>query len=272
MAKLYYGHAQVDQVKIQYYRTVEGKPPIVFLHGITDNGLCWGRIALALEYAYDVILLDSRGHGLSDAPGDGYSNDILEADVAGVIETLELKKPVLIGHSMGAHTAATVAANYPELVSRVILEDPPFWGDPQHESLESRAEVAQGWIKNIQEQRSMSIDELVSICKQENPGWHEEDLLQCARASQQVKPEVALWMTAERKPWREITRLISCPVLCITADPELGAIITPEVAEEMVQINRKITIAHIPGAGHSIRRDQYDQYLALIKDFLRKKA
>lgn len=72
MAKLFYGHVRVQDVKIHYYRTGEEKPAVVLLHGFGDSALSWSRLALRLEPDYDVIMIDARGHGLSDGPELGY--------------------------------------------------------------------------------------------------------------------------------------------------------------------------------------------------------
>ena len=80
----------------------------------------------ALAGEYDMILPDARGHGLSDQPPTGYAPQDHAADVAGLIRGLGLERPILIGHSMGAGVAATVAAHYPDLVAGAILEDPPW--------------------------------------------------------------------------------------------------------------------------------------------------
>ena len=54
--------------KLHYYRTGGAKPPLVLIHGITDDGLCWAPTAAVLAGQYDVIMVDLRGHGKSEAP------------------------------------------------------------------------------------------------------------------------------------------------------------------------------------------------------------
>ena len=126
MEKLYYGSVKANGIKIQYYRTGDNKQPIVMLHGISDSGLCWNYLAMALEPEYDVVLLDARGHGMSEKPADGYDARNLAEDVAGVIQELNLVQPVIIGHSLGAATAGLLAANHPKPCQ---MHDP---GRPSH--------------------------------------------------------------------------------------------------------------------------------------------
>ena len=88
------GDVVVNDVKIHYHRTGGNKPPVVLAHGITDSGLCWTRLARALEDEYDLIMIDARGHGLSDAPETGYTPEYHAADIAGLVQALGLERPV----------------------------------------------------------------------------------------------------------------------------------------------------------------------------------
>src|SRR5579884_3987242 len=126
MTEWYSGDVVANGIRIHYYRTGGEKPPLVLNHGATDNGLCWTRLARALEADYDVIMPDARGHGLSDAPETGYSSKERAADLADLIEALHLDKPAVGGHSMGAQTTFRLAADYPDLLRCAILEDPGF--------------------------------------------------------------------------------------------------------------------------------------------------
>src|SRR5689334_14974538 len=98
------GEVETNGITMHYYRTGSGgqKPSLVLSHGATDDGLCWSRVARALESDYDVIMPDARGHGLSTAPEQGYSSMDHAADLAGFIRALGLQRPGVGGHSMGA--------------------------------------------------------------------------------------------------------------------------------------------------------------------------
>src|SRR5437899_2771334 len=55
MSEWFSGDVVANGVRIHYYRTAGDKPPLVLSHGATDSGLCWTRVARALESDYDVI-------------------------------------------------------------------------------------------------------------------------------------------------------------------------------------------------------------------------
>ena len=97
-------------MRLHYYRTGHGdKPPLVLVHGFSDNGLCWSRTAHDLEAEYDVVMPDMRGHGLSARmrPGDDVD---MAADLAGLIRGLGLTRPIVGGHSMGAMVTSRLGA------------------------------------------------------------------------------------------------------------------------------------------------------------------
>jgi pimeloyl-ACP methyl ester carboxylesterase len=125
------GNVQANGITIHYYRTGgDNKPSILLLHGITDSGQCWPRVAHDLEGSYDVIMTDARGHGHSGGSATAFSIALLADDAAAAIRALGLEKPYVWGHSMGAITAAMLAASYPDLVRAVVLEDPPLMDKP----------------------------------------------------------------------------------------------------------------------------------------------
>jgi pimeloyl-ACP methyl ester carboxylesterase len=99
-------------------------PPILLLHGLASAAHIWNLVApLLAGRGYSVTALDQRGHGESDKPSSGYGYETIIADDADAIETLQIVKPVLVGHSWGASVALQYAATYPERVTALTLVD-----------------------------------------------------------------------------------------------------------------------------------------------------
>jgi pimeloyl-ACP methyl ester carboxylesterase len=268
MESLASGDVRVNGINIHYYRTGGAKPPLVLLHGITDSGLCWPRVVQHLAHDYDMVMLDARGHGLSDAPDTGYSLQDYVADVIGVVETLGLRRPILVGHSMGAATAILVAAELPGRIRALILEDPPLQTldhPPSEETPRSWLEEARA---RIIKERGQTLAELIAARRAESPNWPEDELVPWAEAKHQVIPNVAEIAFSLHIPWRSLIRRIDCPILLLTADPGAGARVTPEVANEVASLWHEGRVVHIDGAGHNIRRDQFERYLASVTAFL----
>jgi pimeloyl-ACP methyl ester carboxylesterase len=82
MSEWQQGDVLTNGIRMHYYRTGGDKPQVVLAHGFSDSGLCWTPVARELEADYDVIMIDARGHGLSEAPTSGYSPKNMGADLA----------------------------------------------------------------------------------------------------------------------------------------------------------------------------------------------
>lgn len=268
MARLFYGHILSNNVKIHYYRTGDEKPPVILLHGFAENGLCWGTLGLHLEPDYDVVMVDARGHGLSSEPESGYDAFTQAEDVANLILELQLYKPAVIGHAMGAETAAILAAEHPELVQCVVLEDPCWQASENHVSAEYLSGLAGSVSQKIQEDHSKTLDALIQECSRNNPSWARSEYFQWAKARLQVKTGAAMYYQEGAVEWRSLVKRITCPVLLITADTEAGAVVTSEVAKEASKTWKKNSVIQISGAGHHIHREQYDLYWDAVAHFL----
>ena len=80
------GEVYANGITIHYYRSDgSNKPSILLLHGFTDNGRCWSRVAHELGASYDVVMTDARGHGRSGGSATGFSTTILADDAAALI-------------------------------------------------------------------------------------------------------------------------------------------------------------------------------------------
>jgi non-heme chloroperoxidase len=97
--------------------------PIVFHHGWPLSGDDWDtQMLYFLGKGYRVIAHDRRGHGRSSQVSDGHDMDHYAADVAAVIEHLDLRDPIHIGHSTGGGEAARYVARYGKgRVAKLVL-------------------------------------------------------------------------------------------------------------------------------------------------------
>ncbi|MBK8783651.1 MAG: alpha/beta hydrolase, partial [Anaerolineales bacterium] len=120
-------YVTANKLKFHYTRTGgENKPPLVLMHGVTDDGLCWSTIAEALESEYDVIMVDARGHGPLGCAQARLRPGLSRERPCSDHQTIETKHPIILGHSMGAMSALTFAASYPKVPRAILLEDPPL--------------------------------------------------------------------------------------------------------------------------------------------------
>lgn len=106
-----------------YVQWGEQGSPIICPHGLTANAYCFQALADELSSTHRVFAYDLRGRGDSDKPESGYSLSIHAADLADIIEALELDRPIVMGHSLGAMIGLYFAAHHPEQLSKLILLD-----------------------------------------------------------------------------------------------------------------------------------------------------
>lgn len=262
------GDVVANGIRIHYYRTGGDKPPIVLSHGFSDDGLCWTRLARALEADYDVVMPDARGHGLSEAPDAGYTAADRAADLAGFIKALGLDRPAIGGHSMGGSTSLYCAGLYPEVVGCAILEDPGIWlagGGPSAEEREARSARMR---QETEENRARSREELIAYLRGIRPTWDQVEWGPWADAKKRLDPKAAGMRGQEPLTWQEALARIACPTLLVTSDPALGGIVTPEAAAEAKRILPSLKVVRLGGAGHNIRREAFEPFVAAAREFL----
>ena len=257
-----------NQIKLHVYRTNSNKPPLLFAHGRSDNGLCFWPVAKQFTGEFEIILYDARGHGQSEKTESRTGLMDRVQDLAGLIEVLGLQKPKLVGHSLGALTVALFAGTYPDLPDCIVLEDPP-----PVEMMASKSEEAMAhhkeWEEFVETIQGKSIAELVALNRQDSPTWPEAERepWALAKLQYQLKPFGEDYINAASG--RQIIAQITCPMLMITADLDQGAITSPQAADELVAGLPHARHVHIPGAGHNIRREQPEAYLTAVRDFLK---
>jgi N-formylmaleamate deformylase len=257
------GDIEVNRLRLHYTRTGGDKPPVVLAHGFSDDGLCWTPVAELLAAKYDVVMVDARGHGKSDGPPRGYGSAEHAGDIAGVITGLRLKRPAMLGHSMGAATALVLAGAYPDLPRAILLEDPPPWWVAAPPTRRPAR-----FNNSIIDLKRKTREELIAHARTQSPTWSEAELGPWADAKLRFSLNVLRRGKSATVNWPATVQRIACPTLLITADVEKGAIVPPEAATVFLELVPQAQVVHIAGAGHSIRREQFERYMEVIKTFL----
>ena len=101
-----------DEVQI-FYKDWGSGQPIVFHHGWPLSSDDWdAQMLFFVQHGYRVVAFDRRGHGRSSQVSDGHDMDHYAADTAAVVEHLNLREAVHIGHSTGGGVVARYVARY----------------------------------------------------------------------------------------------------------------------------------------------------------------
>jgi len=113
-------YADLGQFRL-HYEEHGGGDPVVFLHGFTLDRRMWYGQAEQFRDDYRVLLLDARGHGLSDAPSTGYGRADRVSDVIAFADVMGLDRFHVVGLSMGGTTALGLALDYQERLNSLTL-------------------------------------------------------------------------------------------------------------------------------------------------------
>ena len=100
--------------------------PLVLLAGAGNTAHVFDDFAPRLTSKYHVYGITRRGFGASAYSGSEYDADRLGDDVLAVIDSLKLKKPVLVGHSLAGEELSSVASRYPNRVAGLIYLDAAY--------------------------------------------------------------------------------------------------------------------------------------------------
>lgn len=117
----------VDGFALAYDRTGSGRP-VLLLHGWPGDRGDYREVVPLLADALDVVVPDLRGFGESDRheadPAQQYNAAAQARSVAGLVEELELERPVVVGYDVGSRVAQALAAARPELVGALVIAPP----------------------------------------------------------------------------------------------------------------------------------------------------
>jgi pimeloyl-ACP methyl ester carboxylesterase len=102
---------------------------VVLLHGYLGNKDIWQNTITNLSKSYRVIAIDLPGHGQTDNFGYVHSMELMAKCVKKVMDSLRLKKYVIVGHSMGGYTALAFAELFPESLKGLCLMHSTAWAD-----------------------------------------------------------------------------------------------------------------------------------------------
>jgi len=114
--------AALNGVELYYESTGDG-PPVVFCHEFAGDYRAWAPQVRAFARLYRCITYSHRGFPPSSVPTDhlAYSQDLLIADLLGLLDHLELGRAHLVGFSMGGSLVLNIALRYPERCHGIVV-------------------------------------------------------------------------------------------------------------------------------------------------------
>ena len=116
--------------KVTFSDTGKGRV-VVLLHGFLGSHQIWEQTTTQLSKSYRVIAIDLPGHGNTDCFGYVHTMDLIAKCVKAVMDSLRLKKYVIIGHSMGGYVGLAYADLFPDNLKGLCLFHSSAYADSE---------------------------------------------------------------------------------------------------------------------------------------------
>lgn len=260
------GFFVVDGARL-YYESRGTGPAVVFVHaGIADSGM-WDTQFAALATEYRVVRYDMRNFGRTEADDMPFSD---WEDLAALLEALAIDQAVIVGASMGATVAVSLALERPEVVRGLVLMSPGIF--PGHEP---SGELRRGWhdveraldAGQVEQALDVELEMWVDRRKHRSEPVREDVRQQIRRMNArayELAPDAPT-----RKPLRPpaLSRLdqIGVPVLIVT-----GSLDLPDIDSIARRLERGLpNVEHIvvPDTAHLLNMEQPERFNDILRTF-----
>lgn len=236
------------------------KPLLVMLHGLQSSLETFTPLIPQLEKRFSLLLVDQRGHGQSPPSGTDYTAEAMALDLKNLLDHLNIKKALFLGHSMGGRTVLAFGSLYPEMVEKMIIEDMGIHQrikrtpelDNEKNALAKNAKVNSLNFKTKEEIFTI-ISPLYSYAK---------DLLKTKVKTNADSFELTFWpdvsvLYGYQGNYSDLTPALTkthFPVLFLIADPEVGSAMTEQCLDHIKKYVPRASLHLIPKSWHNIHK------------------
>jgi len=259
-------------------------PPLLLIHGGRDHARNWDWVALALRDSYHIMAPDLRGHGDSEwARGGQYAMIDYVLDVAQLLEQLQLFPITIIGHSLGGAIACQYSGVYPERVTQLVAIEglgPP----PGHIRRGPAYERMRAWIAQMRSyagrhaRRYESLEEAVQRMQEANKRltaeqayhltlhgtYRNEDGTYTWKFDNYVRSQSPYEFNVDEA--RSIWQRITCPTLLLRGTESWA---TDPMDDGRASAFQQVRCVNIARAGHWVHHDQLQEFLRVVRVFLK---
>ena len=254
----------INDVVIRYDVAGAGdrKPVIVFINSLGTDARIWDLVLPKLSEDFALVTYDKRGHGLSDVGQTPYSIEDHASDLIGLLETLDIKKAIICGLSVGGLIAQSLYQQRPDLVSALILCDTAH-----------KIGTAESWNNRI---AAVEQNGIASMCdaimerwftpafrRPENAAYHGYRNMLTRQSAVGYAATCAALRDADLT---ESTKRIAVPTLCVVGDQDGST--PPDVVLSMAKLIHGARYEVIKDAGHIPCVEQPEMLTEMIRAFI----
>lgn len=260
---------KAGQIALHYIQWGNNPETILALHGVSSLAHAWDFVAENLADRYTFIAIDQRGHGDSSKPQDGYTvNDYIE-DILNFVNTLSIKKLIIIGHSMGGRNAIVFTAKHPERVSKLVVQDFGY-GIPK-----SVYETIKFLVLNNPVEFA-SEDEVFQHFKKRSKFYRDDATWNRIKNAFFKTDKNLRWKYDKNAVTETLKHLyinlpsylkaIQCPTLFIRGDQ--STIFSKDAALKTLKFNKNFKLDEVSNATHFLQDENPEELIAKIRKFL----
>ncbi len=248
-------------IKLYYEEHGTGEP-IVFLHGFTLDHRVWGPQVKFFSASYRVMVIDSRGHGKSDAPHTNYGRDYRIEDLFNLFHHLKLGQAHLVGLSMGGSTAIGFALKHQPLLKSLTLVSTGAAGFKPGRKVARVDEIAK--TEGVETARKQWLDWNMVYYKERY-----QDVGQLLK-KMIVEHSGAIWADSKRGQYPKTNDLehvhkITVPTLIVAGEKD--KIFVP-LSEELHNRIKNSKLEILKGVGHILNLEFPQEFNKILQEFL----
>ena len=251
-------------IKIAWERRGDGFP-IVLIHGLGYARWGWEPVADALAERHEIILLDNRGIGESDAPPGAYTASELADDVLGVLDEAGIAEAHVIGTSLGGMVAQELALARSERVAKLVLVCTTPGG-------ENAASMPEQTVRLLAEAptlaREVALRKFVENALAPDPP--EDTVERILAHRRQTDQPFSAWLSQaaagmtfdawDRLPMLRIPTLVLHGTADVVVDPVNAELLAARIPDARLEL--------FPGCGHLLFWEQPERFVDVVGEFL----
>jgi len=255
-------------VRINYAQGEPNGPALLLLHGAGSVWQDWETVIAWFSEKWQVYAPDLRGCGKSGHVPRGYRISDFTEDTVAFIQQCIGTPAVIVGHSLGSMVAIKLAADYPQLVNAVVLEDPALYLD---DFLEDWISYPLFPLTVKLATAGLGLNEIKDRYLGQ-PGVDEAEALKLARSTLQIDTDLLIQIM-DRSAWQGfdtdvLLGRITCPLLLLYGEMELGSALRPEDLKRAQRYLPGARMQAMAGLGHGLHTAAPAAFNKAVADFL----
>lgn len=259
--------AKINDITL-YYEIHGAGEPLVLISGFGADHVGWTPVLDAFAKHYQVILLNNRGSGQTDAPIGPYSIVQMAKDTAALCDFLSIKQAHFIGNSMGGYIVQQLAHDYPALTKSIVISNSSLYTESVfHYYLAAQLELMKSNAAPETLMRAMCTW-IFSYHYLSQPGKYDE-LIQWGKSNPYpftIAGYEGQFAALKNFDSREWANRIAAPTLVLASDHDI--ILCPVLSKKIVSAIKHAEFYCFETCGHIPHIEKPHEYVRVVQNFL----